>query len=262
MLDEEIARAILLGDGRSGASDDKVKDPAGANSGEGIRSIYLDHEMYSHKVTLPSNIQASDQIKEIVRSRTAYRGSGNPTLYVADSVLTDWLLLEDRIGRRLYDTEASLAAALRVSEIVSVEVMEEYPQIIGIIVNLTDYTLGADKGGEVNFFDDFDIDFNQQKYLIETRASGGLTKPKSALVILRTLGTSATPTAPSFNGGTNVITIPSITGITYFIDGEPVSSGAQDPITEITEIIAHANSGYYIPSGTPTNWVYTPSDLG
>lgn len=261
MLDEEIARAILLGDGRSIGHADKIKDPAGATSGEGIRSILHDNVMYAHQVELPANVLPQDQIKAIVRARTAYRGSGNPVLFMADSKLTDMLLLEDKIGRRLYDTEASLSSAMRVSRIVSVEVMEEYPAIVGIVVNLSDYTLGADKGGEINFFDDFDIDFNQEKYLIETRGSGGLTKPKSALVITRILGTAATPVSPSFVGGTNTLTIPTTTGVDYLIHDEIVSAGAV-VITETTEVTAQPKTGYYFPGGTTTAWTFTYTDLG
>ena len=185
MLDEEIARAILIGDGRSAASPDKIKDPAGSNDGNGIRSIFKDADLYAVKVVLPANVNVKDRIKQIASARRLYRGSGNPTLYTTDAEITAMLLLEDNIGRRLYDTEASLAAALRVKEVVAVEVMEDEAQLLGIIVNLVDYTVGTNKGGELSFFQDFDIDFNQEKYLIETRVSGALIRPKSAIALER-----------------------------------------------------------------------------
>lgn len=186
MLDEEIARAILIGDGRAVDNADKINE-------ECIRPIYKDDDLYAHKVLLEGpTIEA--KIDEIVRARINYKGSGNPTLYAPPTVITDMLLIKDKNGRRIYNTEAELAAALRVSKIVEVPLMDTVSRIIegvteapaklvGIIVNLKDYTVGTDKGGEVNMFDDFDIDYNQYKYLMETRCSGALTRPKSALVL-------------------------------------------------------------------------------
>jgi hypothetical protein len=255
MLDEEVARAILIGDGRSTGSPDKVKDPAGSVDGIGIRSILKDADMYSHKVELAANVSNAVIVQEITRSRTAYRGSGSPTLYTTDAVLVDLLLQEDKMGRRLYETEAALAAALRVKEIVTVEVMGETPELLGIIVNLVDYSIGTNRGGEVTFFEDFDIDFNQNKYLMETRLSGALTKPKSAIVITRQQGTLATATAPSFDGETNTITVPTATGVVYTIDGEVVTGNVV--ITEDTTIEASAAAGYYLASNTTRSWTFT-----
>ena len=256
MLDEEIARAILIGDGRSAASPDKIKDPAGSNDGNGIRSIFKDADLYAVKVVLPENVNVKTRIKEIAASRRLYRGSGTPTLYTTDAEITAMLLLEDNIGRRLYDTEAALASALRVKEIVAVEVMEDEAQLLGIIVNLVDYTVGTNKGGELTFFQDFDIDFNQQKYLMETRASGALTRPKSALVIQRQQGTAVTPTAPSFDGPTNKLTIPNKTGVQYLVNG--VAKPAGDiTITEDVLVEAEAKTDYYIPSSDNTSWSFT-----
>lgn len=260
MLDEEIARAILVGDGRSSGSADKVKDPAGALDGVGIRSIYKDDEMYAHKLALSANISNSNLVKEITRSRVAYRGSGTPTLYTTDTLLTDLLLEEDKMGRRLYETEAALAAALRVKEIVPVELLGEYPSLLGIIVNLVDYTIGTNSGGEVTFFEDFDIDFNQEKKLMETRMSGALTKPKSAIVISRDTGTLATATAPSFDGPTNKITIPASAGVIYTILGEAVAAG-DVTITDDTTVDIEAASGYYLASNTTRSWTYTYSGI-
>ena len=196
MLDEEIARAILVGDGRLASSDDKIQEAH-------VRSILNDDELYSiHKnIEFTAAEQADadyDQIKAkkiinlVIKARKDYKGSGNPTLYTTEDFVTDCLLLEDGIGHKLYKTEEELRTALRVSKIVTVPVLENVTRedgqgvehsLIGIIVNLSDYNVGADKGGAISMFDDFDIDYNQYKYLIETRISGALIKPFSALVI-------------------------------------------------------------------------------
>lgn len=183
MLDEEIARAVLIGDGRLASSDDHISE-------EHIRPIWKDDALFTIRKTIatgtPENM-AKEFIKASIRARKDYRGSGNPTLFTTEDWLTEMLLLEDGIGHPLYKTEAELATKLRVSKIVTVPVMENQvfnsKTLVGIIVNLSDYNIGADKGGEVNMFDDFDIDFNQFKYLIETRCSGALIKPYSAIVI-------------------------------------------------------------------------------
>ena len=191
MLDEEIARAILVGDGRSSSSDDKINEM-------NIRPIWKDEDLFTIKSTIEVDAAANaDQrakafIRACIKSRKNYKGSGTPTLFTTDDVLTDCLLLEDMNGRVIYDTEEKLRTALRVSSIVTVPVMENLKRedgegnsldLMGIIVNLTDYNVGADKGGAVNMFDDFDIDYNQQKYLIETRCSGALIKPFSAIAL-------------------------------------------------------------------------------
>lgn len=185
MLDEEIARAILVGDGRLSSSDDKINE---AN----IRPIVSDDALYTirKKVSVAhgatDDVKAKTFIKAAIKARKDYKGSGNPTLYTTEDVVTDCLLLEDTTGRRLYNSVNDLATTLRVKEILTIEVMEgvkgpEGGALMGIIVNLADYNVGADKGGAVNMFDDFDIDYNQQKYLIETRCSGALIKPYSAI---------------------------------------------------------------------------------
>lgn len=188
MLDEEIARAILVGDGRDAESADKIN---AAN----IRPIYTDDDMYAHHVTLAADKDPDDIIDEIVRSRKNYKGSGSPVLYIDADTLTDMLLLKDTTGRKLYPTINELATTLRVSKIIEVPVMEGLSRTVkvdnvdtvvdlkAILVNLKDYTVGADKGGAVSMFDDFDIDYNQYKYLLETRCSGALTRPKSAIVV-------------------------------------------------------------------------------
>ena len=187
MLDEEIARAILIGDGRLSSSDDKINET-------NVRPILNDEDLYTVKanITVASNATGSEKAKafidEVIRSRKDYKGSGNPTLFTTEDMVTECLLLEDSMGHKLYKSEAELATTLRVKEIVTVEVMEGVKDkashdVAGIIVNLADYNVGADKGGAVNMFDDFDIDYNQQKYLIETRCSGALIKPYSAIAL-------------------------------------------------------------------------------
>lgn len=188
MLDEEIARAILVGDGRMSSSDDKINE-------QHIRPVWTDSDLYTIKADV--NVDEDDKddadkkakafIKAAVKSRKDYKGSGQPTLYTTEDMLTDCLLMEDQIGRVIYDSVQKLATVLRVKEIVTVPVFEnlerEGKPLLGLIVNLQDYNVGADKGGAVNMFDDFDIDYNAQKYLIETRCSGALIKPYSAIAL-------------------------------------------------------------------------------
>lgn len=189
MLDEEIARAILVGDGRLSSSDDKINE-------SNIRPIWKDEELYTIHSYVTKGATNDETIKAFIRSaikaRKDYKGSGNPVLYTTEDVLTDCLLLEDGMGRPLYESEEKLRTTLRVSKIVTVPVMENLKrtdttngevELMGIIVNLKDYNVGADKGGAINMFDDFDIDYNQQKYLIETRCSGALIRPYSAIAI-------------------------------------------------------------------------------
>lgn len=255
MLNEEIARAILIGDGRATNHPDKIKDPAGAVDGIGIRSILHDNALYTIKKELPANVDPETVVEEWIRQRANYRGSGSPTLYTSDGSISDVLLLKDRMGRFLYETERQLADKLRVKEIVPVEVFAQEPTVLGIMVNLVDYTMGTDKGGDITFFSDFDLDFNQEKFLLETRPSGGLTVPKSAIVLTRQQGTLATPAGPSFDGPTNKITIPGTTGIEYRIDGDAVAAG-NVTITENTTVTAHAKAGYYIPSNSTVSWTF------
>ena len=193
MLNDEIARAILIGDGRLTSSDDKIPE-------DHIRPVAFDSELYTVPIEVTVAAQATDDdkakaiIRSIIKGRKEYKGSGNPVMYTTEDTLTDMLLMEDKMGRVVYDSVTKLATALRVSEIVTVPVMEglkdpEGNAVIAVIVNLADYNVGADRGGEVNMFDDFDIDYNAMKYLIETRCSGALTKPYSALAVkLKTAG--------------------------------------------------------------------------
>lgn len=190
MLNEEIARAVLVGDGRSASSNDKINE-------QNVRPIWTDDDVYTVKAAINVTSSTSDDekakafIKACKKSRKDYKGSGNPVMFMSEDMLTDCLLLEDTNQRVIYDTVDKLATALRVSKIVTVPVMDGLTRVVGsnthtlagIYVNLTDYNIGADKGGAVNLFDDFDIDYNQMKYLIETRCSGALTKPYSAVAL-------------------------------------------------------------------------------
>ena len=205
MLDEELARAFLIGDGRDGSDDSKINE-------QNIRPILGDNATYTVTRTLPRTSGetdsdfAKDFIKDVVKSRKEYKGSGNPILFTTEDLLTEMLLIEDKIGHRIYKTEAELATALRVSKIVTVPVFEGHKRevagknyaLMGILVNLADYNVGADKGGAVNMFDDFDIDYNKYEYLIETRCSGALVKPYSAITFEEKL---AEPSSSSEQAG-------------------------------------------------------------
>lgn len=190
MLDEEIARAVLVGDGRSASSNDKINE-------QNVRPIWTDEDVYTIKTAVNVTKASTDDekakgfIRACIKSRKNYKGSGNPDMFISEDMLTNCLLLEDTNGRVIYDTVEKLATALRVKKIIPVPVMENLTRVVGsnthtlagIYVNLADYNIGADKGGAVNMFDDFDIDYNQQKYLIETRCSGALIKPFAAVAI-------------------------------------------------------------------------------
>ena len=185
MLDEELARAFLIGDGRLSSSDDKINE-------QNIRPIYNDADLYTVKAEIDVDASATSEdkakafIKSVIKNRKEYKGTGSPTLYTTEDVVADCLLLEDSNGRFIYDSMDKLKNVLRVKDIVTVPVMEgakgaKGGDLMAILVNLADYNVGADKGGAVNMFDDFDIDYNAQKYLIETRCSGALIKPYSAI---------------------------------------------------------------------------------
>lgn len=184
MLDEEVAGAALVSDGREIDDPDKIDE-------DHIRPISKDDDMYAYHIVLPANTADEDLPDEILRAQEEYKGSGNPKFFASGNVVLKMLLLKDKIGRRLYNTETELASGINVSGIVKVPVMDRHVRevngkklkLLGIIVNLRDYTFGAVRGGEVGMFDDFDIDYNQYKYLMETRCCGALTVPHSAIVI-------------------------------------------------------------------------------
>jgi hypothetical protein len=256
MIEEELARAILFGDGRPANHVDKVKDPMGAIDGVGIRSVMHDDDLFAIKVEMASNTDSRSAVKQLVRAMDEYRGSGAPTMFISRAGLTDIMLEEDRFGRPLYANRGELADKIGVGKITTVDIAAEYQGLYCIIVSLSDYSVGTNQGGELTSFEDFDIDYNQYKYLQETRLSGGLTRPFSAIVVTKQLGTAAAATAPSFNGETNVITIPTVDGVYYTIDGERVAAGDTAPITEATEVRAYAEDGYYLPTGSNTSWTY------
>lgn len=193
MLNEELARAYLIGDGRPASSDDHIND-------QNIRPVAFDDDLFTVHADIEVASSATDDdkakaiIRGVIKNRKLYRGSGNPVMYTTEDVLTDMLLLEDTLGHSLYADETALARKMRVSKIVTVPVMENVTgkngnPLVAVVVNMRDYNVGADRGGAVNMFDDFDIDYNQQKYLIETRCSGALTVPYSAMAFeMKTTG--------------------------------------------------------------------------
>jgi len=259
MLDEELARAILIGDGRDISHDDKISET-------NIRPIAEDHELYTTTINVNlDDAQSSVQefIDAIVANRKYYKGTGMPALFTTETQIARFLLLKDTLGRRIYTSLNEIATELRVSAIIPVEVLEDHPEIIGVIVNPADYVVGTDRGGEVNMFDDFDIDYNQMKYLIETRVSGALNRIKSALVIKKVAGTDvlATPVAPSFNTSTGVLSITDTTGVIYTVgddvvdeDGSPYA--AIDAGTSIT-VNATPDEGYYFATSANDSWTFT-----
>lgn len=278
MLEEEIARAILISDGRpvedpanaGQPNPDKIKDPAGNTSGAGVRSIINEHELYKTDVFVnigDANSNMREVADEINRNRRYYKGTGTPTFYTTEAVLTDMLLERDGFDRKQWKNVEELAQELRVTKIVVVEVMETNPDLVGIIVNLSDYNIGADKGGEVTLFDDFDIDYNQEKYLIETRISGALTKIKSALVIWKTASANVLVpdeaiTEPTFNVVTGVLTVPTKTGVVYknALTGATLTAGAQTALAAGASIAVKPTpaAGYYFEtSASDDGWIYT-----
>ena len=248
MLDEELARAYLIGDGRLASDDDKISE-------EHIRPIANDADLFTIKkaVTLGTgdaadDITARNFIKAAIKARKDYKGSGNPILFTTEDQLTNMLLLEDTLGHSLYKTEQELATKLRVSRIVTVPVMENHQvggkDLLGIIVNLQDYNVGADKGGAINMFEDFDIDYNQEKYLIETRCSGALTKPYSAIVLF------ATEAPTSVDGGV-IVSKTTYTEVTPAGTENPKSLGwyeydeSTGKYVKTTDTTVDANATYY-----------------
>ena len=262
MLDEEIARAVLIGDGRDVADEDKIKDPAGAAEGSGIRSILHDHDLYAATITVDDTASNLELVDAIAMGMQYYKGSGSPTLYTTLAQLTTILLTrEPTSGRRYWRTAAELASEMGLAGIVTVEVMENEPNLVGIIVNLRDYTIGADKGGDVTFFDDFDIDYNQYKYLLETRISGALTKIRSAVNVMRAsagAGTLATPVAPNFDGTT--VTVATTTGVVYKNKDTGATLTTAAPVVlasgESLTVEATPDSSHYFSSNQEDQWTF------
>jgi HK97 family phage prohead protease len=270
MLDEELARAILVGDGRDVDDADKI-------SATNVRPILGDDELYVStfnvdlRASEPEGESSADLIVDaVVNGFRYYRGSGNPVLYTTLPYLAKMLLAKDTLGRRLYATKVELAAAMGVSDIIACEALEATAGLIGIIVNLQDYTIGADKGGEVSMFDFFDIDYNQFKYLMETRVSGAMTKYKGALVVKDFTGAGtllADPAPPTFVASTGVVTIPTIASHTSYVVvddsdgsvGSALTTGAQTAISAGTSvhIRALAASTYAFGDDEHEDWTFT-----
>ena len=265
MLEEELARAILIGDGREVDDEDKIKDPAAATDGAGIRSIANEHEMYATTITVnidDANSSYGEVIDAIIRARRYFKGTGQPTFYTTEQHLTEMLLLRDGFQQRRYRTVADLASELRVDAVVPVEVMEGEADLVGILVNLTDYVVGADRGGETTFFDDFDIDYNQYKYLYETRVSGALKKLKSAIIVRKTEGSNvlATPVSPTFDAETGALTITDTTGVVYKHGVTTVNAAGSPydvPAGETWTIDATPATGYYFADNANDQWNFT-----
>lgn len=257
MLDEEIARAVLIGDGRDPSNEDKINE-------QNIRPIAKDHELYAPTVFInidDANSSVQEIIDAVVLHRSKWKGTGLPTFYTTELYIARFLLLKDSVGRRIYKNLEEVATELRVTEIVPVEPLEEEPSIVGILVNPADYNIGADKGGNVAMFDDFDIDYNQYKYLIETRISGALTKLKSALVIRKVAGSAVkvVPAEPAFNG--TQVTITNQTGVVYknaTTDATINAAGSPYTVADGTtyKVSATPASGYYFETSDDDYWEF------
>jgi len=258
MLREEVARAILISDGR------EVDDPDKINENH-IRPIAYDDTFYTDVVTVAAATTALGLVDAVIANRFKYKGSG-PTAYMSVQNMTEMMLVRDADNRRMYRTKADLAAELLVRDIVEVEVMEGAKRdgldLVMIIVNLSDYAVGSTKGGEITTFEDFDIDWNQYKYLIETRLSGALVRHKTAQVILRgTASALATPLVPTFNASTGVVTIPTVTGVVYknATTGATLAAGAQAAIAAGAKIEVEAvpAAGYHFNRDFDSDWEFT-----
>lgn len=253
MLDEEIARAILIGDGRDVSHEDKI------NEGN-IRPIAKDHELYTTVVNVnidDANSSVQEVIDAIINNRKHFKGTGTPTMYTTETYIAKFLLLKDTLGRRIYRDLGELASELRVLDIVPVEVMEEEADLVAILVNPQDYVLGADKGGAISMFDDFDIDYNQHKYLIETRLCGALIKMKSAIVVKKVASSAVlvTPTAPTFVSATNTITIPTVTGVVYK-QGATTKTGSFVITADATIVAYPSSASYYFATSEDDSWTF------
>lgn len=266
MLDEELARAILVGDGRNVADPDKIKDPAGTPEGSGIRSIYNDHELYVARVNVnlaDANSTPLELVDSVVTNMRFYKGSGSPTFYTSLTRLNYMLLARDGVDRRLWRNPAELASELGVKEIVTIEALENVPDLVGIVVNMSDYTLGTDRGGELNFFDDFDIDYNQYTYLYETRLSGALTKIRSAVVFHAQADTDTlvVPAAPDFDPATGAITINDTADVVYKrSDTDATVTNGGSPYTvsvgQSLTIYATPAAGHYVANNVEDSWTF------
>jgi len=258
MLREEIARAILVGDGREVDDPDKIDETK-------IRPVAHDDPFYTDVLVVPANVSGEAMVEAVIRGRENYKGKGQPDAYMTRSVLNDMLLVKDKMGRRLYRNRAELASELEVNEIVLVPVLEDQHtddgDILMILVNLADYSVGTNKGGEITKFSDFDIDVNQEKLLIEGRMSGALTEHKTAQVVVRQAGTLVDPDVPTFNTSTGVLTVPNETGVVYKNQDTDatLTAGAQSAIAAgaSVSVVAVPATGYYFPHNTDADWTFT-----
>lgn len=261
MLSEEIAVSIMLGDGRAVDDPDHVADPMGASSGPGLRSIMNDDELYVTRAAVnvdDANSNYGEVVDQVLMASEFYQGTGSPTFYSTQRTINKMLLSKDGQNRRLYDDLTALAAAMGVGKIVAVEPLLRFPSVLGIVVNLTDYNIGTDRGGETTMFDQFDIDYNLMKYLMETRVSGALVRIKSAIILTKTAAANVIvePVAPTFVQSTGIVTIPTQTGVTYknALTSATLTGGAQTALTagSSLKVKAVAAAGYYIATtGTP-----------
>jgi hypothetical protein len=260
MLDEEIARAALVGDGRDVADGDKI------NEGN-IRPIAKDHELFVTTINVnlgDANSSVQEVIDAFVTNRKFYKGTGTPTMYTTESLISKFLLLRDTTGRRIYKSLDEVASELRVQEIVPVEILEDYTDTVAIVVNPIDYVMGATAGGQVSMFDDFDIDYNKQKYLIETRMCGCLVRLKSAMVI-KTVPAAAVlvvPAAPTFVEATGVVTIPTVTGVTYKNNDTQatLTAGPQTALgvgATLNVVAVPTSASYYFATSDDDSWSFT-----
>lgn len=257
MLDEEIARAALIGDGRDVTSPDKINEAC-------IRPVTGEHELFVTHINVnldDSGSSINEFIDAAVSARAKYRGTGIPTMYTTESVISAFLLLKDGLGRDLYRSVDEVAQKLRVREIVPVEAMEDASDVIAVMLNPIDYTFGANKGGEVTLFDQFDIDFNQEKYLIETRCCGALVKLKSALVFNKVAGASVllVPQAPAFDAEENEVTIPNQTHVKFYnkdTEVEITNTVVSLAPNQVLRVTAVAQSGYYFATSDENEWSF------
>jgi HK97 family phage prohead protease len=265
MTEEEIARAVLIGDGRDISDEDKIKDPMGVQDGLGIRSILNDHEFYVTTVNVnvdDANSSYDEVVDAVMDGMEYYKGTGTPTFFTTIPQLNKFLQAKDLNGQRYYKNRQEVADALGVDKIVTVEPMKEVEGLIGIIVNLMDFNVGTDRGGELTTFDDFDIDYNQYKYLMETRMSGALVRPKAAIVIRKTAATSVlvTPVQPAFNKTTGVVTIPTVTGVIYKnAAGTTLSAGAMSAIAAGASVTIYSvpDTNYHFANNQEDSWKFT-----
>lgn len=259
MLDEEVARAMLFGDGRDISHEDKINE-------QSIRPVATDHELYTTVINVnldDANSSVQEIIDSLILNRRHYKGSGIPTMFTTETYIAMFLLLKDTLGRRIYKNLDELATELRFKEIVPVEAMEEQEDIVAVIYNPADYVVGATAGGKIGMFDDFDIDYNQHKYLIETRMCGALTKLKSAMVVKKVEGTLilVSPTAPTFDAVNGEVTITDTANVVYKDGADVVINNAGSPYAvaagETYVVNATPATGYYFATSEDDSWSFS-----